>query len=95
MKGRIMKNEYRIKIEGKITKVNSKEEYEEFKTNYNDYEFMMTNRINEVEAVRKPLSGSKGSKKTSKLDLILDKLGELEQRIDKLESANSSQSMPE
>jgi hypothetical protein len=25
----------------------------------------------------------------------LDKLGELEQRIDKLESANSSQSMPE
>jgi hypothetical protein len=53
VKGRIMKNEYRIKIEGQITKVNSKEEYEEFKTKYNDYEFMMTNRINEVEAVKK------------------------------------------
>jgi hypothetical protein len=86
VKGRIMKNEYRIKIEGKITNVNSKEEYEEFKTKYNDYEFMMTNRINEVEAVRKPLSGSEGSKKASKLDLILDKLDGLEHRMDGLEN---------
>jgi hypothetical protein len=46
---------------------------------------MMTNRINEVEAVKKPLNGNKVSKKASKLDLILDKLGELEQRIDKLD----------
>jgi saccharopine dehydrogenase-like NADP-dependent oxidoreductase len=59
MRGIKMKNEYRIKIEGKITKVNSKEEYEEFKVKYNNYEFMMTNRINEVEAVRKPLIGAK------------------------------------
>ncbi len=34
---------------------------------------MMTNRINEVEADRKPLNDGKGSKKPSKLDLILDR----------------------
>jgi hypothetical protein len=90
-----MKNEYRIKIEGQITIVNSKQEYEAFKTKYNDYEFMMTNRINEVEADRKPLNDGKGSKKPSKLDLILDKMDGLEQRVDKLEYANSSQGMPE
>jgi hypothetical protein len=80
-----MKNEYRIKIEGKITRVNSKEEYEEFKAKYNNYEFMMTNRINEIEAVKKPLNGSKGSKKTSKLDLILNRLDKIDYRIDGLE----------
>jgi vacuolar-type H+-ATPase subunit I/STV1 len=95
VKGVMMTNKYQITKDGQVTIVNSKEEYDEFKTKYNDYEFMMTNRINEAEAVKKPLNGSKVSKKASKLDLILDKLGELEQRIDKLESANSTQGMPE
>jgi hypothetical protein len=84
-----MKSEYRIKIEGKLTKVNSKEEYEEFKAKYNNYEFMMTNRINEVEAVKKSVKDGQKPKKTSKLDLILNRLDGLENKIDTIVKLNN------
>jgi hypothetical protein len=52
-KGGKMIDRYQIEKDGQITIVNSKEEYETFKTKYNDYEFMIVERVNKIEAISK------------------------------------------
>jgi hypothetical protein len=79
VKGRMKKNEYQIEKDGQITIVNSKEEYEEFKTKYNTYDFMIVERVNKVETVKKPMNGGKRPKKISKLDLIMERLDKIEE----------------